>query len=157
MSDQLNQDTQDRPLNILLVDDNESDLKITLRAFAQAKLKNAVFPVHSGRECLDFLGHQGSYQDHAKYPVPDLILLDINMPVMDGFKVLSALKADLGFRDIPVIMFSASNNEQDVAKSYALGASSFIQKPVAYEDFVKVVEGFNFYWHAANRLPRRKE
>jgi len=143
------------PLQILLVDDNESDVKITVRAFRQSQWQNNLFVVNNGQECLDFVHHVGNYQDQGKFPTPDVILLDINMPVLDGFQVLRTLKSEESLQTIPVIMLSASNNEQDVVKSYSSGASSFIQKPVAYEDFVKVVEGFIFYWHALNRLPRR--
>jgi two-component system response regulator len=156
MTENLGANKQDLPLNILLVDDNEADVKITVRAFKQIKWRNNLFVVTNGQECLDFLRHNGTYQERDKFPLPDIILLDINMPVMDGFQVLTALKADEQLHPIPVIMLSASNNEQDVLRSYSLGASSFIQKPVAYEDFVKVVEGFTFYWRMLNRLPRRK-
>lgn len=147
---------RDMPLNILLVDDNEADVKIAVRAFQQAQRKTNLYVAGNGQECLDRVRHEGPFQDRAQYPVPQVILLDISMPVIDGFVVLTALKNDEHTRTIPVVMLSASNNEQDVLKSYALGASSFIQKPVAYEDFVKVIEGFNYYWHVVSRLPRHK-
>lgn len=140
-------------LTILLVEDNESDVKITTRAFLQAELHTALFIVSDGQECLDFIRHEGSYQDPAQYPRPDLILLDINMPRVDGFGVLKVLKADERFKAIPVIMLSASKNDADVRKSYQLGANSFIQKPVDYEKFTRVIEGFNNYWQVLNRLP----
>jgi len=146
----------DTPLNILLVEDNEADVKISLRAFQQAKLKNMLFVVNDGQECLDFVRQEGNFADAAKFPAPDLILLDINMPRVDGFEVLKTLKADPRYRMIPVIMFSASKNQHDVKRSYDLGANSFIQKPVEYEEFVSSLECFNQYWHVLNKLPARK-
>lgn len=147
---------QENPLNILLVDDNETDVKITLRAFRSAQLKNNVFTVSNGQECLDFVRREGAYQDKEKYPRPDVILLDINMPKVDGFGVLTAIKSDDDYRAIPVVVLTASKNEEDIRKSYSLGASSFIQKPVDYEKFVKMMEGFNFYWCSVVRLPNQK-
>lgn len=144
----------DRPLNILLVEDSGPDIKITLRAFQNARLKNNMFLANDGQECLDFLEHKGKFEDVDQYPRPDLILLDINMPRMDGFGVLKNLKSHENFGCIPIIVLSGSKSEEDVMKSYKSGANSFIQKPVEYEEFVEVVEAFNFYWHVLNRLPQ---
>ena len=141
--------------NILLVDDNEMDVKIALRAFKQAALKNNIYVAHNGQECLDFVRRQGGFKDATQYPRPDIILLDISMPVLDGFGVLKVLKQDDAYKDIPIVILTASNNENDVKNCYALGANSYIQKPVAYEDFVKVVDSFNSYWHAL--LNKKKE
>ena len=147
---------KDLPLNILLVEDNEADVKIALRAFQQARLKNQLFVTHNGQECVDFVRHRGSFTEAARYPRPDLILLDISMPVMDGFGVLKDLKGDEALRSIPIIVMTGSSNEDDIRRSYANGANSFIRKPVAYEEFVEVVEAFNHYWHIINTLPGRK-
>lgn len=139
--------------NILLVEDQQADIKITLRAFAKLKLKNNIYVVNDGQEALDFIYHQGKYVDKNKFPRPDLILLDIKMPKMDGFQVLERLKNDLQYNFIPVIMLTSSKNEEDIAKSYKKGAASFIPKPVNYTEFVKIIEGFNFYWSTMNKLP----
>jgi CheY-like chemotaxis protein len=147
---------QARPLDILLVEDSEADVKITLRAFKNAKFKNNISVVNDGQECLDFVRRQGKYLG-AQHPRPDIILLDINMPKIDGFGVLKALKSDEEYNFIPVIVLSGSKNQDDIMKSYASGANSFIQKPVEYDEFVAVIEGFNFYWHALNKLPGGKE
>lgn len=158
MSESFGSPTESRntPLNILLVEDNEADVKIALRAFQNAKIKNTVFVAHDGQDCLDFVRHEGAYQDKDKFPRPDMILLDINMPKVDGFGVLKVLKNDSQYAPIPIIIFSASKTQIDVVESYANGANSFIQKPVAYEDFVRLVDCFNAYWHDWNKLPARR-
>jgi two-component system response regulator len=143
---------KERPMDILLAEDNIADVKIALRAFAKSKLKNKIYVVSNGRETLDFIYHTGKYQDKEKFPTPDLILLDIKMPKLDGFQVLERIKSDLQYSYIPVIMLTSSRNEEDIAKSYKNGAASFIAKPVDYEEFVKIVDGFNYYWHIINRL-----
>jgi len=147
----------DTPLNILLVDDNEADVKIAQRAFAQARLKNNLFIVNNGQACVDFVRHQGAYEGSQKAPRPDLILLDISMPVMDGFGVLDNLKNDPEYRSIPIIVLTGSNNAGDIRKSYAKGANSFIRKPVDYEEFVEVIDQVNGYWHLVTTLPGRKK
>ena len=146
-------EVNDDPIDILLVEDNEADVKITLRAFKKARLRNNVFVVRDGQLALDFVYHQGEYQDKTKFPRPDMILLDINMPRLNGYEVLQKLKSDPSFRAIPVIMLTSSKNEDDVMKTYQWGATSYIQKPVDYDSFVKVVDGFNFYWNIINKLP----
>lgn len=144
------------PIDILLVEDDEMDMKVTLRAFEKGKIKNNIFAVRDGQAALDFIHHQEAYQDEGKYPRPDLILLDIRMPKMDGFEVLKKLKADSRTDFIPVVMLTSSKNEEDVVKSYASGAASYIPKPVSYETFVQAVDAFNFYWHIINKLPDSK-
>jgi two-component system response regulator len=143
----------DRPINILLVEDSEADVKITLRAFRNARIKNNVYVASDGQEALDFIRHQGKYKDRGKFPRPDLILLDIKLPKLDGFQVLDNIKNDLRYNFIPVIMLTSSKDEQDIAKSYRKGASSFIQKPVSYDEFVKIVDGLNLYWQFISKLP----
>lgn len=145
------------PLCILLVEDNEADVKITLRAFQNTQLSNQVFSVSDGQQCLDYLRRVGVYTQAAKSPRPDLILLDINLPRLDGFGVLADIKADPLLKAIPVIILSASKNEEDIIRSYQLGANSFIQKPVTYEQFVAVVEGLTQYWQVLSRVPGRKD
>ena len=144
------------PIDILLVEDDESDIKVTQRAFDRAKLKNNIYIVRDGQEALDFIYHQQQYQDKKKYPRPDLILLDIALPKMDGFDVLKRLKGDQEFNAIPVVILTSSQNDQDVAKGFGFGASSYIQKPVSFEEFNKIVDGFNFYWQIINKLPDDK-
>lgn len=148
-------EADNKPINILLVEDSDADIKIALRAFAKVKLKNNIYVVHDGQEALDFIYHKAQYEDTEKYPVPDLILLDINMPKLNGFEVLKAIKNDLNYSYIPVIMLTSSQNEKDIATSYRFGAASYIPKPVCYDNFVEIVDGFTFYWRSINKLPRR--
>ncbi len=143
----------EKPIDILLVEDNEADAKITFRAFSKAKIKNNIFRAQDGQDALDFLNHKAPYEDKDKYPRPDLILMDINMPRMDGLECLKKLKQDPPLSFIPVIMFTSSKNDEDIVKSYGEGAASYMPKPVNYEDFVKAVEGFNFYWQIISKIP----
>ncbi len=149
-------ETSFRSVNILLAEDNEADVKITIRAFDKAKLKNNLFVVNNGEEAIDFLYQRGAFQDANKYPRPDLILLDIKMPKVDGFQVLEKLKSDPQLKLTPIIMLTSSKNEEDIVRSFTGGAASYITKPVNFEDFSKMVNGFNFYWQIINKLPPQK-
>lgn len=140
-------------LDILLVEDNEADIKITLRAFNKVDFKTNIYVVRDGEEALDFIYHRGKYQDAHKFPRPDLILLDIKLPKLDGFQVLENIKGNPDYKFIPVVMLTSSRDEEDVVKSYKYGAASFIPKPIDYQEFVKVVDGFNLYWQVINKLP----
>jgi len=140
-------------LEILLVEDIEADIKIALRAFGRTNFNNNIHVVHNGKEALDYLRREGDFADQTKYPMPSLILLDIQLPKLTGFQVLDQMKSDPKTRMIPVVMLTSSKNNEDVVNSYARGAASFIQKPLNYKDFLKVVDGFNIYWHQINSLP----
>ena len=144
---------KDIPMNILLVEDNEDDILITERAFKEVKIENNLYVVRDGQEALDFIYHKGEYSDKKRYPVPDLILLDIKMPKIDGFQVLEELKKDLEYMRIPVIMLTSSKNQEDIVKSYQNHAASYIQKPINYEEFVEVIKVFTSYWHRINKFP----
>lgn len=146
----------DTPLNILLVEDNEDDIFITKRAFKEVELKNRLYVVRDGQDALDFIYHRGAYADKEKYPMPDLILLDIKMPKVDGFQVLETLKKDLEYMTIPIIMLTSSKNQEDIVRSYRNHAASYIQKPINYKEFIDVIKVFSFYWHNINRLPYLK-
>ena len=125
------------PINILLVDDTEADIKITLRAFEKARLRNNIFVVNDGDEALDFLNNRGMFTDKSQSPRPGIVLLDINMPKMDGFEVLQAIKTNPELKMIPVVMLTSSKDHQDILKSYHYGASSYIPKPVDYGEFLQ--------------------
>ena len=144
---------KNHPMDILLVEDSPADVKITLRAFSEVKSECKLYVVNDGQDALDFIYNKGEYKDKSKFPRPDLILLDINMPKMNGFEVLENLKSDLEYSSIPVVMLTSSRNEEDIAKSYRKNAASYIPKPVNYKDFVKIVDAFILYWTNVNRLP----
>lgn len=139
-----------RPMEILLVEDNEDDILLEQEAIAEAKLINLMYVVRDGEEALTYLRRQGEYQDAQR---PGLILLDINMPRKNGFEVLNEMKADPALMHIPVIMLTTSETEADVVKSYAKGACSFITKPMDFDKFGEVVKQFALYWALVSRVP----
>ncbi len=143
-------------VDILLVEDSEADIKITLRAFSKAKIQRSIFVVRDGQEALDYMFHQNEYADESKFPYPAIIVLDIQLPKLTGFEVLQALKKDDKIKVTPVVVLTSSKNDKDVIQSYDYGAVSFIQKPIDYQEFEKVVEGFNVYWHVISKLPNFK-
>ena len=146
----------DKPIDILLVEDDLEDVKLTFIAFEEAKVNNNFIVVNDGREALDYVYHQGNFKDKGKYPKPDLILLDINMPKMNGFEVLKTLKGDEFYKTIPIIMLTSSRNEEDIIKSYHDGAVSYIPKPINFQEFVDIAKSFHFYWTSTSRLPNKE-
>lgn len=142
-------------IKILLVEDNPDDVKITQRAFKKNRLTNGLWVVRDGQEALDFLYHRGEYTDESKAPRPGLILLDINMPRMDGIEVLKRLKGDPKFKRIPVVMLTVSERDEDIIRSYDLGVNSYIVKPVEFSKFVEAIKCFYFYWTVTAELPWR--
>ena len=137
-------------VEILLVEDNAGDARLTREAFKDCKLLNALHHVQDGVEAMAFLRREGPYENA---PRPDLILLDLNLPRMDGREVLEAVKRDADLKRIPVLVLTTSNDEQDVLKAYHLHANCFITKPVRLEDFLKVVQSIEGFWLSVVRLP----
>lgn len=144
-------------LNLLVVDDGEGDAKILKRAFEQNPNPTRLTVLPSGTELLAYLRRQPPYADAASHPWPDMILMDIRMPGMDGFETLKAIRGEPEWRDTPVVVMSTSSGDADVYESYKLGAVSFIQKPFDYDKLCEFVNGFNTYWRVINKLPSRKE
>lgn len=138
---------------ILLVEDNPEDVKITRRAFEKGHIKNNMYVVRDGQEALDFLYHQGEYTDESKAPRPDLILLDINLPRVNGIDILKRLKGDPNLRRIPITMLTISDRDEDIIRSYDLGVNSYITKPVDFGKFFEAVKTHHFYWTAITELP----
>ena len=136
---------------ILLVEDSPEDFETTQRAFRRSGLKNPILRCADGDEALDFLFHRGS---HADAPRPGVILLDLNLPGTDGREVLSEIKASDDLKQIPVIVLTTSADERDVQACYQAGASSYIQKPVDVEGFMKAIERLNDYWFEVVILPK---
>ena len=138
-------------IKVLLVEDNMHDITITKEALKEARLINEIYIVRDDQEALDFLRHQGGYAaDPTKSPRPGLILLDINLPKMNGVEVLAHIKQDQDLRQIPIIMLTASRREEDVVKSYDNGCNSFLEKPVEFDVFVQLVKEIGLYWAMLN-------
>ena len=145
-----------KPAEILLVEDNLDDVEITLRAFRKVRLANTVHVVRDGQEALDFLFRDGDHGDRADAPQPDVILLDLNLPKVNGLEVLDKIRASNGLSTIPVIVLTVSEQQQDVHKSYKLGANTFITKPVDFEKFVHAMEILGEYWMVIAKLPPKE-
>lgn len=137
-------------IKILLVEDNPDDIDITKRALKEAKVINKLWIVRDGQEALDFLKHEGDHKDLSSSPKPGLILLDINLPKLNGIDVLRAIKKDSNLKRIPVVMLTVSKRDEDIIRSYNDGCNSFIQKPVNFENFVEVVKEISLYWGLLN-------
>jgi len=141
---------RDGLINILMAEDNEADALLSQRSFKKATLKTNLFIVDDGEEAVAFVNQHGQFEDSEKYPTPDVVLLDINMPKLNGLQVLEKIKSEDQTREIPCVILTSSKNEKDVVKGFGLGCSSYIPKPVDYSDFLRIVECFNFYWVAMN-------
>ncbi len=139
------------PLTILMADDDKDDQLLTRDAFESARLTNDLRTVDDGVELLAYLRREGEYADA---PRPGLILLDLNMPRMDGREALEAIKADPDLRRIPIIVMTTSKAEEDLMRSYDLGAASFITKPVTFPELVKVVQSIGRYWFEIVEVPK---
>jgi CheY-like chemotaxis protein len=135
---------------ILLVEDNPMDVELTLDAFREAKLKNRIDVVNSGEEALDYLFRRKSFADRKMYPQPNLILLDLKMPGIDGFEVLTQIKTNPKLRRIPVVILTSSKEEGDRTSSYDIGANSYLLKPVSFDGFIDVVKKIDDYWISLN-------
>jgi two-component system response regulator len=139
-----------RPAEVLLVEDNEQDVVLTREGFKRAKFLVNLHHVEDGEECLAFLRKQGKFADA---PTPDLILLDINLPVMDGREVLAEIVRDQKLKAIPVVVLTTSSAESDILDMYKLRCSSYITKPVDFEQFQRLVNGLGDYWFTLVVLP----
>ena len=139
-------------LNILLVDDNEDDVLMAKKAFSQLSFPHKLETVMSAQSALDYLQCRGKYADR-KAILPDMLLLDINMPMMDGFALLKILKADQNLKKIPIIMLTTSSAKEDILRSYEYGAASFLVKPENYQGYKDLMVDFGKYWHMVSALP----
>ena len=139
-----------QPIEILMVEDNPGDVRLTQEALHEAKVRNNIHVVTDGVEALAFLRRQGRY---ASVPRPDVILLDLNLPKKDGREVLAEIKADLNLLRIPVVVLTSSEAEEDVLKAYNLHANAYITKPVGLEQFMDVVRQIEGFWLEIVKLP----
>jgi two-component system response regulator len=142
-----------RSAHILLVDDSRMDIELTLDAFMERRVENKVLVAAGGQDALDYLFGHREFADRRQYPLPDLILLDLKMPDVDGHEVLRRIKAVEVLKRIPVIILSSSREEGDRAMGYDNGANSFIVKPVSFNGFLQVVQELNHYWFSLNVPP----
>lgn len=143
----------EKPAVILLVEDNRMDIELTLDAFREAQLTNTIQVVTTGQAALDYLGGHGKYEDRTAYPLPNLILLDLKLPGIDGFDVLRWIKSTPIRKRIPVIILTSSKEEGDRSLSYDNGANSYLVKPVSFVGFLGVVRQIEGYWLSLNVAP----
>ena len=139
--------------NILLVEDNPDDVKLTMRALAKSNIANTVDVATDGVEALDYLFARGKFTGRDTGVMPQVILLDLKMPRMDGLEVLKHIRADERTRVLPVVVLTTSNEEKDRIESYHLGANSYIRKPVDFGQFVEAVKQLGLYWLVLNEAP----
>ena len=139
---------------ILLVEDNPDDVELTRIAFAEAKIANDLIVMGDGAQALDYLFARGDYSDRDPTDLPSIILLDLNLPKVDGREVLQAIRANAATKSLPVVVLTTSAEPFDVEASYALGVNSYIQKPVSFEQFVWAVKQVGLYWLVLNQPAR---
>jgi two-component system, chemotaxis family, response regulator Rcp1 len=139
-----------KPLEILLVEDNPADVRLTEEAFREGKIHNTLVVARDGVEAMDFLYRRGKYADAVR---PDLILLDLNLPRKDGREVLAEIKADPDLRRIPVVVLTTSRAEMDIVRSYNLHANCYVVKPVDLDQFIGIIQSIESFWLTAVMLP----
>lgn len=138
------------PADILLVEDNPGDVRLTKEAFTEIELDEELFVVNDGEEALDFVHRRGDYDDA---PRPDLVLLDLNLPRVDGLEVLEDVKGDPELRSIPVVVLTGSEAEEDILESYDRHTNAYLTKPIDPEEFVDLVRSFESFWLSLVKLP----
>ena len=138
---------------ILLVEDNPDDVELTLRAFDKSPVVSKIVVARDGEEALEFLFGQGRHADRDTTHVPDLVLLDLKLPKIDGIEVLQRLRADAHTRHIPVVILTSSREQRDLVATYDLGANSYVQKPVDFGEFMEAAHRIGVYWLDLNQVP----
>lgn len=139
-----------RPIEVLLVEDNPGDVRLTKEALREGKVENHIHVVPDGVEALAYLRQEREYADATR---PDLILLDLNLPRMDGRDVLREVKGDPNLRNIPIVVLTSSQAEQDIVRAYDLHANCYVTKPVDLDQFITVVQSIESFWFAVVKLP----
>lgn len=148
--------TKNSHIEILLVEDNPNDVELEMRVFKKHNLANRVFVVKDGAEALDFLFGRGAYADRDVNEHPQVILLDLKLPKVDGLEVLRQIKSDERTKTIPVVVLTSSKEEKDLTESYKLGVNSYVAKPIKFDEFVQAVAELGLYWLLLNKLPPPK-
>jgi CheY-like chemotaxis protein len=145
--------SQKKEVEILLVEDNAEDVELTMHALRQENLANRVEVARDGEQALDFLFCRGSYADRTFEGPPNVVLLDLKLPKVDGLEVLREAKSDPRTKAIPIVILTASREEQDMVNGYGLGANGYIQKPVVFDEFRNIVKQLGLYWLVVNQPP----
>jgi CheY-like chemotaxis protein len=148
--------TRLKSITILMADDDEDDQMLTKQALKESRLANDIRFVVNGEELLEYLQHRGAYKNVEDAPRPGIILLDLNMPRMDGREALKVIKADPNLQDIPIVVFTTSQAEEDIYRLYKLGVNSFITKPVTFESLISVMKTLGKYWFEVVELPSKQ-
>lgn len=138
---------------ILLVEDNVDDIELTVRAFAKTKIANELVVARDGEEALEYLFARNRYASRDPGVMPEVLLLDLKLPKLDGLEVLRHLRADERTRRLPVVILTSSNEEQDIARGYDLGANSFVRKPLDFAQLTEAVQYLGLYWLLLNQPP----
>jgi len=139
--------------SLLLVEDNPDDEALTLRALRKHNLANEIVVTRDGQEAMDYLFAEGEYSGRDASVLPQVILLDLKLPKVDGLQVLERLRAEPRTRHVPVVVLTSSNEEQDMIRSYDLGANSYVRKPVDFEQFLEAARQLGLYWLVLNEVP----
>lgn len=145
-------DLRDKVVDILLVEDNPNDAELAMHALQKHNLANQLEWVKDGEQALDFLFCRGAYADR-KRGLPQVVLLDLRLPKIDGIQVLRVIRDNEDMHDLPVVVLTSSKEERDLVETYELGVNSFVTKPVAFEEFARTVADLGMYWVLVNRLP----
>jgi CheY-like chemotaxis protein len=146
--------TYRRNARVLIVDDDPDDRNLIFDSFKEKFCDSDLFALNDGQELLEYLGRRGRYKN-AEHPLPELILLDLNLPVKDGREALAEIKTDQQLRHIPVVIFTTSDAQKDVLQMYELGANSYVTKPVAFTRFVEVIHSIGSYWLSTVQLAKK--
>jgi two-component system, response regulator len=141
------------PVEILLIEDNPSDIKLTLKALQKHSLANKVTVLKDGAEALDFIFAEGMYSDRNNKELPKVIFLDLKLPLVDGIEVLRKLKSEESTKKIPIVVLTSSKESKDIEECYKLGVNSYIVKPLDFEKFIESVSNLGLYWVLMNEPP----
>ena len=148
-------DIEGEPIQILLIEDNEDHAELVMRSLRSHRVANKIIHLSDGQEALDYLNREGKYQDLATYPPPNLILLDLRLPKVDGLEVLKQIKISDKHHEIPVVIITSSSADRDVAQSYEYNANSYVVKPLDFKKFTDLMNDLGFYWLGWNTFPHR--
>lgn len=142
-----------QPVPILMAEDDPEDRLLTREAFVEGRLANPLYFVENGEELMDYLRRRGPFADAERYPYPGVVLLDLNMPRKDGRTCLAEIKRDPELKQLPVVVLTTSAEDEEVVRSYDLGANSFVSKPVDFDKLVAIIQTFGRYWFSIVELP----